>query len=66
MSKDAKRSFNSAAISLGSEKGEPLAIESILPALHPWFDQLEATLVHGNIGFPIPERRDTPDERQLT
>ena len=26
-----------------------------LPAFHPWLDQFEATLVHGNIGFPIPE-----------
>ena len=26
-----------------------------LPAFRPWFDQFEATLVHGNIGFPVPE-----------
>ena len=31
-----------------------------LPAFRPWFDQFEATLVHSNVGFPVPETGEDP------
>ena len=60
MSKDAKRSLSSAAISLeiGKKVNWQESVD-LLPAFHPWLYQFEATLVHGNIGFPIPKTERT-------